>query len=251
MKGRPCYHTVMKLWLLLAWLNFTIQILYFFHDESRFLFILKRITTPLLLFGALLLLLSNGRPAALIPALVLAMMGIGEIGMEGSRVVESRNAEPPSAGTLSDRNDWVVVIAGILFLIVNLLLGSTLLVRSFALGPALAALAVSLVLVALMDALVIRGFHPEPAVRSQMLIYSGGLVILFSGVIRDFSSGVSVLGLAAAVLSLSDSLVMIRMGSGWNKRSPGGFRVLLVFLAVILLLYYSFMILMTRSSVPL
>ncbi len=230
MKGRPCYHTVMKLWLLLAWLNFTIQILYFFHDESRFLFILKRITTPLLLFGALLLLLSNGRPAALIPALVLAMMGIGETGMEVSRVEESRKAEPPPAGTRR---------------------GSTPLVLSFALGPALAALAVSLVLIALMDALVIRGFHPEPAVRSQMLIYSGGLVILFSGVIRDFSSGVSVLGLAAAVLSLSDSLVLIRMGSGWNKRSPGGFRVLLVFLAVILLLYYSFMILMTRSSVPL
>ena len=56
------------------------------------------------------------------------------------------------------------------------------------------------------------------------------------------------LGRAALVLTVSDSLVLIRMGANWDKRSQAGFRIQLVFLVMILLLYYAFIWLLIREG---
>jgi hypothetical protein len=92
----------------------------------------------------------------------------------------------------------------------------------------------------------IRIRRPEKTIVSQMVIYAIGLWVLFAGTLISIFAGalMSVVVQAGAILTVSDTLVLIRMGAGWKKESMGQRRTLLAFLIIILLLYYWFMYLM-------
>ncbi len=223
------------IWLILAAANLSIQILYFYRDSSSSLFRAKKITTPALLFGGLLIVISETGGFQPISCSILLAMGLGEIGIEGSSVVEKHDGETGGAG-----GSIIVLLAAVLFLLVNIFLGIMLLLQNnFVRLPVSIGFAV--VIIALMLSVCIRTFTPEPGLRSQMILYSAGLVVLLTGVLSDTAGDLSRLGLAGLILTVSDSLVLIRMAAGFDKQSRAGFRTLLAFLVVILLLYYTYM----------
>jgi len=231
------------LWLLLAATNLTVQLLYFYSEESLRLYLAKKITTPMLLFGGLIVVVTSTGGFPAIAGTILLAMGVGELGIEGSQVVESRkDEERAQTGT-----PWTVTAAGILFLLVNLLIGIVLLMRVESPQSLLFATLSGFAIVAIMVLLTIRSYRPAAEIRIQLLAYSGGLAILAAGAISSLAAGLEPLGRAALVLTVSDSLVLIRMGASWDKRSPSGFRILLAFLVVILLLYYFYMWLLIRG----
>ena len=224
-------------WIALVAFNLVVQLLYFFRDESRSLFLAKKITTPLLLFAGLVILAVEQGRIPLVPGLVLGLMGIGELGIEGSKVVESGNDRIP--GPLEAA---IVFVSGLIFPAVNLLIGIFLLLPA---GTAAAAwLAGAAAAVAATDILVIRRFRPSAEVRFQLSVYSVSLAVLGAGAVRALLVAPSALGLAALVLTVSDSLVLLRMGAGLQKGTRRGFILLLLFLTAILLLYYFYMALM-------
>ena len=84
------------LWIALVVANLVVQILCFLRDENRPLFWAKKVTTPLLLFSAFLILWYHSGTALSVASIILLAMAVGEIGMEGSNVVTSRGG-PPTA----------------------------------------------------------------------------------------------------------------------------------------------------------
>jgi hypothetical protein len=234
-------------WFAVAAVNFIAQIWYFFRDGSRGLYAAKRITTPMLLFGALAVLVVQRGGFSFMPGAVLLAMGLGEIGIEGSSVVESRAGTPPRPLETA-----MVTVAGILFLVVNLVIGIWLIREAISpanvrVGAAASIALGSASLIAATVLVVIRLRKPAAATAGQMGIYAGGIWVLLTGALYDvlLMPGISRLGLAALILSVSDTLVLIRMGAGWQKDIPGERAVLLTFLAVILLLYYLFIAVIT------
>jgi hypothetical protein len=145
---------------------------------------------------------------------------------------------------------WSVTAAGVLFLLVNVLLGTVLLVDIGAALPIAVGFVVSLALVGSMLLLVFRSFSPEKTVRTQMLLYSTGLVVLAAGAVAALFGPVSHLGVAGLLLTVSDSLVLTRLGAGYDKEVPGERRNLLVLMVVILLIYYVFMGVLIDSGAP-
>jgi hypothetical protein len=171
-------------------------------------------------------------------------MAIGELGMEGSNVVTSQG-EPP---TPLER--WAVTLAGLLFLLVNVFLGTVLLVRIGAALPIAIGFGAALAWVASMLLLVFRFFAPEKTVRTQMLLYAPGLVVLAAGAVAALFGPVSGLGVAALILTVSDSLVLIRLGANFDKATPSGRRNLFVLLVAILLLYYAYIGVLIDTGAP-
>jgi hypothetical protein len=223
------------IWLSLVVTNLVVQILCFFRDESRLLQWAKKTTTPLLLFSAFLVLWRHSGTPYSVASIILLAMGLGEIGIEGSSVVESQDG-PPTA-----LEKWTVTIAGLLFLLVNVFLGSALLLQIGEALPIAIGFTLGAALVASMLTLALRSFAPEKTVRTQMLLYASGLVVLAAGAIAALFGPVSALGVAAMVLTVSDSLVLIRMAAGFDKTTPTGKRNLLILMVTILLLYYFYM----------
>ncbi len=232
------------LWIVLVVVNLIVQILCFRHDGDRPLHWAKKATTPLLLFSAFLVLWYHSGTASSVASIILLMMAIGELGMEGSNVVTSQGG-PPSA-----LDKWSVTIAGILFLLVNVLLGTVLLVQVSAVLPIVIGFGVSLVLVAAMLMLVFRYFRPDKTVRTQMLLYAPGLVVLAAGAVAALFGPVSHLGVAGLILTVSDSLVLIRLGAGFDEEVSSERRKLFVLMVVILLLYYVYMGVLIDSGAP-
>jgi hypothetical protein len=236
------------LWITVVITNFVVQLLYFFNDRNRLLFVTKKITTPLLLFGGLAVVIASTRGFPIIPGIVLLTMGLGELGIEGSTVVESKADR--NRGTAGRGTPWTVTAAGVLFLLVNLFLGITLLIRieslqSFYLGTAL-----GFGIVIMMVLFVIIRYRPPVETRTLILMYSAGLAILAAGAFSNLFGGIGTLGRAALVLTVSDSLVLIRMGGGWNKDRPSERWTLMGFLVIILLLYYLFIALLVGMTAP-
>lgn len=227
-------------WLLLAAANFTFQMAYFRRDRSALLFAAKKITTPLLLlFGLVIVVLHQGS-FPLVPGAILAAMGIGEIGIEGSSVVEAEK----SGSSLS------VTLAGLLFLLVNLFIGVWLLGTSGRPSVAAAAVPTALVIMGLKVLFLLRRFRLEGERRFQILLYSSSLFVLLAGTITSLFNGFSLLGAAAGILTISDTLVLTRMAANFNKGNPPERRILLLLLIVILLLYYLFIALLIQLGAP-
>lgn len=82
------------------------------------------------------------------------------------------------------------------------------------------------------------------------MLYSASIMVLFAGALSDIMGGVSTLGIAAAILTVSDSLVLVRMGADFKKNTASGFRILFVFLVGILLLYYVYMGVLIQIESP-
>ena len=225
------------IWILLMMVNFAVQLVYYFNDRSSRLFVAKKATTPLLLlFGLVIVIICRGG-FPIMPGAVLLAMGLGELGIEGSNVVEDRaDSEGPGGAT-----GIVVVLAGVLFLLVNIFIGLWLLFNRKPEVSLVSVFGAAVVVIAVMLLISFLISKPASSVRTQMILYSIGLSVLLAGVISDAVGGFSLLGVAAAVLTVSDSLVLIRMGAGLDKNTRSGYRILLVFLIVILLLYYFYM----------
>jgi hypothetical protein len=217
---------------------------FFVRDENRPLYWTKKVTTPLLLFSAFLILWDHSGTTFSVASIILLAMGVGEIGMEGSHVVTSQGGPP----TALER--WMVTIAGLLFLLVNAFLGTVLLVQIRAALPIAIGFGAAVALVTTMLMLVFRLFAPENTVRTQMLLYAPGLVVLAAGAVAALFGPVSGLGVAAIILTVSDSLVLIRMGAGFDKTTPRGRRILLTLMVVILLLYYVYMGVLISTGSP-
>ena len=100
------------LWIALVAANLVIQILCFFRDESKPLFLAKKVTTPLLLFSAFLILCYHSGTVFSVASIILLAMAVGEIGMEGSNAMTSQGGTP----TALER--WAVTLAGLVFLLV-------------------------------------------------------------------------------------------------------------------------------------
>ena len=232
------------LWITLVVANLVFQILCFFREGNRPLFLAKKATTPLLLFSAFLILWYHSGTAFSVASIILLAMGVGEIGMEGSNVVTSQGGPP----TALER--WAVTLAGLLFLLVNAFLGTVLLVQVKAAPPIAIGFGVGVALVTAMLMLVFRLFAPEKTVRTQMLLYAPGLVVLAAGAVAALFGPVSGLGVAAIILTVSDSLVLIRMGAGFDKITPRGKRILFILMVVILLLYYVYMGVLISTGSP-
>jgi len=232
------------LWIALVLANLAVQILVFFREESRALYLAKKVTTPLLLFSAFLILWLHTSTPFSVASIILLAMGVGEIGIEGSHVVTSEGGPP----TALDR--WMVTVAGLLFLLVNVFLGTVLLVQIGAVLPIAIGFGAAAAGVASMLALVFRIFAPEKAVRTQMLLYAPGLVVLAAGAVAVLFGPISSLGLAAIILTASDSLVLVRMGLGFDKTTPGRRRTLFTLMLVILLLYYVYMGVLISTGSP-
>ncbi len=234
------------LWILLAVTNLAVQWAHFRNDQSARLYTAKKITTPLLLLLALLIVILETKGFPLIPGAILLAMGLGELGMEGSDVVQSK-----AEGEGEKKADSIIVVmAGVLFLLVNLFIGITLIVRNWYLPTVLISLLISAVVLFGIFFLTIRSFKPVPETRTQMLLYLIGIFILFTGALVDINSGISLLGIAATILTVSDSLVLIRMGANFRKNTASGYKILGAFLVVILLLYYVYMGVLIQIGSP-
>ncbi len=242
--------TPLLFWTLLAIFNFAVQIAYFCTHRSKCLFTAKRVSTPLLLFSAAgvslfqliqLKLAGPVGPEQILPMVLLIAMGIGELGIEGSQVVEAKE-NPNGIDDTGGKSPVSVILAGVLFLLVNVVLGVYLLLsHGSSASLALSAGAAGAVLIVLTLLLIIA----RPPKREQIIIYGIGVAILAAGAGAGMIGRAGgTLAQAAAVLTISDTLVLIRMASGWKKSNPLHRRVLLLFLLVILLLYYLFMVLM-------
>jgi hypothetical protein len=232
------------LWIALVVANLLIQVLCFFRDENRPLFRAKKVTTPLLLFSGFLILWYHSGTALSVASIILLAMGVGEVGMEGSSAMTSEGRIP----TALER--WAVTVAGLLFLLVNVFLGTVLLVRIGAALPIAIGFGVALAWVTAVLLLVSERFAPEKAVRDQILLYAPGLVVLAAGAVAALFGPVSRLGVAAIILTVSDSLVLIRLGAGFDKNEPGERRILLILLVGILLLYYVYMGVLISTGSP-
>jgi hypothetical protein len=231
-------------WILLAAVNFIVQLACFFNERSRPLFIAKKATTPLLLFSGLGIVMIGSGGFPLIPGLILAFMGLGELGIEGSGVVEADR----DTGRVRGADSLVVTLAGALFLLVNIFIGTVLLYRCGALLLIAGSLLLSTLFFSTLLALFFSLFKPPGELRFQISLYSLSLMVLAAGVLTDIPEGLTPLGGAAALLTLSDFLVLIRMGAGFNRKSRRGFFILLAFLIVILLLYYLFIAVLIRMA---
>lgn len=232
------------LWIILVVVNLLIQVLCFFRDENRPLYRAKKITTPLLLFSAFMLLWHDSDSTFSVASIILLAMGIGEIGIEGSNVVSSQNPPP----TVAEK--WAVTLAGLLFLAVNVFLGAALLARVSTALPIVVGFGAAAAGVASLLVLTFRFFAPEKSVRTQMLIYGPGLVVLAAGAIAALFGPVTGLGIAAVLLTVSDSLVLIRMGAGLDKGIAREKSILLMLLISILLLYYVYMGVLISTGSP-
>ena len=232
------------LWIALVIANLVIQILCFFRDENQPLFWAKKVTTPLLLFSAFLILWYHSGTALSVASIILLAMAVGEIGMEGSSAMTSQGGTP----TALER--WGVTIAGVLFLGVNVFLGTVLLARVSAALPIAIAFGAAFALVSIMLVLVFKRFAPEKSVRTQLLLYAPGLVVLAAGALASLSGPVSHLGIAAIILTISDSLVLIRLGADFDKTTRRGRRILLILMVGILLLYYLYMGVLISTGSP-
>jgi len=232
--------------MLLAAANLLIQWTHFKNDKSHSLFTAKRITTPLLLFLALLIVILETGGFPLIPCAILVAMGIGELGMEGSDVVQSK-----MEGEGEKKADSIfVTLAGVLFLLVNIFIGGTLIMQNGEMTVILISLTIAALFLFGVFYQVIRIFKPASETRTQMLLYLIGIVILFTGTLADIYTGISTLGIAATILTVSDSLVLIRMGANFRKNTASGFRTLAFFLVSILLLYYVYMAVLIHIGSP-
>ncbi|RLE17566.1 MAG: hypothetical protein DRJ50_13915 [Actinobacteria bacterium] len=231
------------LWLLIAATNFAVQLLNFYNEESRRLYLAKKITTPMLLFGGLVVVVLSAGEFPKIAGTILLAMGLGELGIEGSQVVEFRNGED----RVRKGTPWTVTAAGVLFLLVNLFIGVILLMRVESPPILLLGTLSGFATVAILALLVIRLCRPTSETRTQLLAYSGGLAVLAAGAFSSLATGLEPLGRAALVLMVSDSLVLVRMGANWDKRNLSGFRIQLAFLVVILLLYYLYIWLLIQG----
>ncbi len=230
-------------WLSIAAANLSAQLLNFYNEESRRLYLAKKITTPMLLFGGLVVVALSAGEFPEIAGTILLAMGLGELGIEGSQVVEFRKSED----RVRTGTPWTVTAAGILFLLVNLFIGVDLLVRIKSPQILLLGTFSGFATVAILAFLVIRLCRPTSETRIQLLAYSGGLAILAAGAFSNLADGLEPLGRAALVLTVSDSLVLVRMGANWDKRNPTGFRIQLAFLVVILWLYYVYIWLLIQG----
>ena len=230
-------------WLLLAAANLAAQWLYFHSEGSRRLYLAKKITTPMLLFGGLIVVVLTSGGFPLIEGTILLAMGLGELGIEGSQVVEFRDTED----RMPTGAPWTVKAAGILFLLVNLFIGTVLLIRVESPQVLLLGAFSGSASVAILALAIVTWCHPTAETRTQVIAYSGGLAILAAGALSNLAAGLEPLGLAALVLTVSDSLVLVRMGANWDKRTPAGFRIQLSFLVGILLLYYVYIWLLIRG----
>lgn len=235
------------LWLLLVLANFIIQ-LAFFKRPTRGLYIAKRVTTPLMLLGALLVIRISSDAIPMVQGLILAAMGLGEIGIEGSHIVES--------GDDPERMPWIVTAAGALFLMVNGFLGAILLLHAGSPGILLLGIAAGIITVAATGYALMRSHSPDREKRLQIILYGTGLSILAAGAIAALAGDITAgrvlghLGIAAAILTVSDSLVLWRMGANWKMDSPMDRRKLLSFLVIILLLYYLYTGVLIDSASP-
>jgi hypothetical protein len=228
------------IWLLLAAVNFSVQLAYFRRDRSAILFFAKKLTTPLLLLFGLVIVVVHRGAFPLIPGVILAAMGIGEIGIEGSSVVEA-----------SDSGDSLTVtLAGLLFLLVNLFIGAWLMAESGRPTVIAAAMPAALLIIGLKVLYLLRHFRPGKETRFQILLYSFSLFVLLSGTLTSLFGGLSILGAAAGILTISDTLVLTRMAAGFDKETASGRRILLGLLIVILLLYYLFIGLLIHLGAP-
>jgi hypothetical protein len=232
------------LWIALVIANLVIQVLCFFRDQNQPLFWAKKVTTPLLLFSAFLILWYHSGTFLSVASIILLAMAIGEIGMEGSNAMTSQGRTP----TALER--WGVTLAGVLFLLVNVFLGAVLLVRVGAAFPIAIGFGAAIALVTTMLLLVFQIFDPEKSVRTQLLFYAPGLVVLAAGAIAALFGPISRLGVAAIILTISDSLVLIRLGAGFDKTTPRGRRVLLILMVGILLFYYLYMGVLISTGSP-
>jgi hypothetical protein len=232
------------LWIALVIANLVIQVLCFFRDQNQPLFWAKKVTTPLLLFSAFLILWYHSGTFLSVASIILLAMAIGEIGMEGSNAMTSQGGTP----TALER--WGVTLAGVLFLLVNVFLGAVLLVRVGAAFPIAIGFGAAIALVTTMLLLVFQIFDPEKSVRTQLLFYAPGLVVLAAGAIAALFGPISRLGVAAIILTISDSLVLIRLGAGFDKTTPRGRRVLLILMVGILLFYYLYMGVLISTGSP-
>ena len=233
-------------WTVLVLINFTLQLAWFRHP-GKGLFMAKKVSTPLLLFGALGVILFNTGSVPLIQGLILLSMGLGELGIEGSSVVESRRSE---SGNKEDPvgTSWIVTAAGVLFLAVNIGLGTVLLVRYAAPARILLSSTAGILAVAAMVAALFRVHPPKKETRLQISLYAIGLAVLAAGAAASLAKA-DWLGRAALVLSISDSMVLWRMGADWTPEKHPDREKLLSFLVIILLLYYLYiMLLMTSAS---
>lgn len=233
-------------WLILVAVNIIIQLAYFHNDRNRGLFIAKKVTTPLLLFFGMAIVVVHTRYFPEIPCAILAAMGLGEIGIEGSSIVESGDENDDR----ESRTSITVVLAGVLFLLVNVFIGLVLLSGNLQLLPVLSSLVIAVISISVILIFLFRAFKPQKETRSQIIIYSVGLAILFAGFLSDAFTGLSALGLAAAILTISDLLVLVRMAASFDKNTDSGFRILRGFLVTILVLYYVFIGLLIHLGSP-
>jgi hypothetical protein len=97
---------------------------------------------------------------------------------------------------------------------------------------------------------LLRHFRPGKETRFQILLYSFSLFVLLSGTLTSLFGGLSILGAAAGILTISDTLVLTRMAAGFDKQTASGRRILLGLLIVILLLYYLFIGLLIHLGAP-
>jgi hypothetical protein len=148
-------------------------------------------------------------------------MGLGELGIEGSAVVEGTKGQ-------DSHSSWLVTAAGVVFLMVNLFLGGFLMTKTPNFSQRILTLLAGTALTAGFNVLLLRRFRPSGSVRFQILAYSVGLAVLISGAAADMAGGWGPLGRAAAILALSDSLVLVRMAANWNKNILRQRRTLLV-----------------------
>ncbi|MBN2836385.1 MAG: hypothetical protein JXR48_15620 [Candidatus Delongbacteria bacterium] len=237
--------TIHLIWIILALFNLIIQISYFLKDDSSALYLGKRMTTPALLFSGMAMLLYYNESSSFLPILLLGLMGLGEIGIEGSSVVEDRGekAKPSVAGNV------MVTVAGIIFLAVNIILGLSLFPhKSF--HVLAVSFGISLAVFFLINQFLELRFKPDRGIKFQTRIYSLGLIVLFTGALADLYSGLSSTGLAAIILSISDTLVLIRMSAGFDKSKNRERYILFGFLVIILLLYYFYMAVLINSGNP-
>ena len=105
-------------------------------------------------------------------------------------------------------------------------------------------------LLGLVMAALFKFARPGGGSAPQILLYGLGIIVLFTGGLADRWGGPTPLGTAALVLTVSDTLVLIRMGLSLPKKSAAGFRILLGFLVIILLLYYFYMALLINMAAP-
>jgi len=237
------------IWLLLVVENFILQMLCFFNDSQPLYYTGKRISTPLLLFGGLFIVIFTSREFPVIPGLILLAMGLGELGIEGSPVVEAADGEEPEPR--GPAAGLTVILAGVLFLLVNIFIGGVLIRQHLGDLPLVVRSAAAAVAVlGLVLATLFKIARPGRESAPQILLYALGIAVLFTGALADLEGGPTPLGAAALLLTVSDTLVLIRMGLSLSKKTAAGFRMLLAFLVVILLLYYVYMALLINMAAP-